>query len=159
MKTLIVYYSYEGNCASIAEKIKAAMPGTDTLRLSTAEDKQRGALAKYLWGGRQVFHKKKPALNPYSVDLSAYEFIIIGTPVWAWSYAPALRSFFEAEKIQGKRVALFCCHGGGKGKTLEKMKNALPGNTFAGEIDFREPLKHTEGVDGRLAAWVAGLKG
>ena len=157
MKTLIVYYSYEGNCASIAEKIKTALPEADTLRLSTAEDKTRGFFAKYLWGGKQVFSGKKPTLTPYSVDVAAYDLIIIGTPVWAWSYAPAMRSFLEGTKIEGKRIALFCCHGGGKGKTLEKLQKALPGNTFIGMVDFREPLKHTRGVTEKLAAWLRGL--
>ena len=159
MKTLIVYYSYEGNCAFIAEKIKALLPDADTLRLSTAEDKPRGFFAKYLWGGKQVLCGKKPALKPYSVDINAYEFIIIGTPVWAWSYSPAMRSFLEGTKIQGKKIALFCCHGGGKGKTLEKLQKALPGNIFAGKVDFREPLKNPAGVGEKLAAWLAGISG
>ena len=159
MKTLIVYYSYEGNCASIAEKIKEALPDADTLRLSTVEDKTRGSFAKYLWGGKQVLSGKKPALAPYSVDINAYDRIIIGTPVWAWSYAPAIRSFLEGTKIEEKKIALFCCHGGGKGKTLEKLKKALPGNTFIGAADFREPLAHPQGVPEKLAAWIAGLTG
>ena len=159
MKTLIVYYSYEGNCACIAEKIKAALPDADTLRLTTAEDTARGFFTKYFWGGKQVLSGKKPALQPYSVDVNAYEFIIMGTPVWAWSYAPAMRSFLEKTKIEGKKIAFFCCHGGGKGKTLEKLEKALPGNTFLGHMDFREPLKHTRGVEEKLAAWLTGLAG
>ena len=157
MKTLIVYYSYEGNCASIVGKIKAALPDADTLRLSTNDDAARSGFAKYVWGGKQVFCGKTPALKPYTVDASAYELIIIGTPVWAWSCAPAMRSFLEGTKIEGKRIALFCCHGGGKGKTLEKLKKTLPGNTFAAEADFREPLKHSRGVEEKLAAFLAGL--
>ncbi|MCL1817824.1 MAG: flavodoxin [Spirochaetaceae bacterium] len=157
MRTLIVYYSYEGNCAVIAEKIRAALPDADTLRLATNEDTPRGFFAKYLWGGKQVLSGKAPALAPYTADLSVYGLIIIGTPVWAWSYAPAMRSFLEETKIEGKRIALFCCHGGGKGKTLEKLKKALPGNTFSAEADFREPLKHSRGIEEKLAVFLAGL--
>ena len=159
MKTLIVYYSYEGNCALIAEKIKTALPDADTLRLSTAEDKTLGFFAKYIWGGKQVLSGKKPVLTPYSVDVNAYGLIIIGTPVWAWSYAPAMRSFLEEKKIEGKKIALFCCHGGGKGKTLGKLKKALPGNTFVGETDFRKPRVHSQGVDEKLAAWLTDIAG
>jgi flavodoxin len=157
MKTLIVYYSYEGNCASIAEKIKAALPEVDVLRLTTEDDRRRGFFSKYVWGGKLVFSGKKPKLNAYQVEPGAYDLIILGTPVWAWSYSPAMGSFLGETKIEGRRLALFCCHGGGKGKTLEKLRAALPGNTFAGEADFREPLKHTAGVQEKLDTWLKTL--
>ena len=41
-------------------------------------------------------------------------------------------------------MALFCCHGGGKGKIFEKMKQALPENDFLGENDFLEPIKKSK---------------
>ena len=158
MKTLIVYYSFEGNCASIAEKIKAAIPGAEIAQLIPVnEEVKTSKLAKYLWGGKQVFTGKKPPLKPLSVDVNAFDYIILGTPVWAWTYAPAVASFFATTKIEGKKIALFCCHGGGKGKTLQKMKNALPGNSCLGEIDFRDPLKHTAGVDEKLKSWLGSL--
>jgi flavodoxin len=159
MKTLIVYYSFEGNCASIAERIKAALPEADVLRLAPEDETKKTGLAKYIWGGKQVFLGRKPRLKASGVDINVYDFIILGTPVWAWSYSPALGSFLAETKIEGKKIALFCCHGGGPGKTLEKLKKALPGNTFAGEAAFREPLKHTGGVQEKLDAWLKGFPG
>jgi flavodoxin len=159
MKTAIVYYSYEGNCACIAERIKAALPDAELVRLSAEDDKARGAFAKYVWGGKQVFTHAKPKLRPYSLDVNLYDLLIIGTPVWAWSYSPALGTFLSETKIEGKKIALFCCHGGGPGRTLEKLKNALPGNTFVGRVDFREPLKRQEGVQDKLNRWIAGFTG
>jgi hypothetical protein len=127
------------------------------VRLATNDDRKRGGFAKYVWGGKQVFFGARPELKPYSVDAGLYETVIIGTPVWAWSYAPAIGTFLEGTKIAGKRVALFCCHGGGPGRTLEKLKAALPGNTFVGETDFRQPLKYRQGVDEKLNAWIAEI--
>lgn len=43
-------------------------------------------------------------------------------------------------KLSGKKVAIFCCHGGQKGKTIEKMEECLKGNIIIGENDFLEPL-------------------
>jgi flavodoxin len=159
MKTLIIYYSFEGNCASIAEKIRAALPEADVLRLLPEDETKKTGLAKYVWGGKQVFFGRKPKLKPWNLDVNSYDLVILGTPVWAWSYSPALGSFLEAVKITGKKVALFCCHGGGPGKTLEKLKKALPGNTFTGEVAFRDPLKHTGGVREKLDAWLKGIAG
>ncbi|MDR1306657.1 MAG: NAD(P)H-dependent oxidoreductase [Treponema sp.] len=157
MKTLVVYYSFEGNTGFIAEQIKTAA-SADILRLELTEDKKRSGLSKYIWGGRQVMTHKKPALKPYDVQIDPYDLIIIGGPVWAGSPAPALSSFLARTKIENKRVALFCCHAGGKGRALEKLKALLSGNTFAGEVSFVNPLKgdrqeqiHT------VTGWVSGL--
>jgi hypothetical protein len=61
--------------------------------------------------------------------------------VWASSPAPALASFLSKNSITGKKIALFCCYGGGKGAALDKFKTLLGGNTIVGEIDFRYPRK------------------
>jgi flavodoxin len=157
MKVLIAYYSYEGNCASVADKIKAARPDADVLRLVAEDDRPRGPVAKYIWGGKQVLSGKKPALKPCGVDVNVYDLIIMGTPVWAGSYAPAIASFIAETKIEGKTFALFCCHAGGKGRALEKLKAALTGNTFTATVDFRNPLKHPDGVQQKLDAWLGSL--
>jgi flavodoxin len=139
MKTLVVYYSYEGNCRFVAERIQEAC-GADVLRLETKDDKKRKGLAKFFWGGRQVFAHIKPELKLYTVDIDAYDLVILGGPVWAASPAPALDSFLARTPVKGKRVAFFVCHGGGKGDVFTKLKSRFAGNTFAGEIDFQNPL-------------------
>jgi hypothetical protein len=79
----------------------------------------------------------------------------LGAPVWAASPAPPLLSFLETANIQGKKLALFCCHAGGMGKALEKIKAQLSGNTIAGQIDFCNPAKaNGGGIPEKLAEWV-----
>ncbi|MDR1909736.1 MAG: NAD(P)H-dependent oxidoreductase, partial [Spirochaetaceae bacterium] len=140
MKTLVIYYSYEGNSEFVAAQIKAAL-GADLLRIETEDDRKRTGLSKFIWGGKQVFSRALPELKPYEVDIGAYDLIILGCPVWAGSPAPALRSFLARTPVKDKRIALFVCHGGGKGETLEKLKRELPGNTFVGDLDLANPLK------------------
>jgi len=43
--------------------------------------------------------------------------------------------------LKKKKIAFFACCGGRSGKTFIQFKKALKGNEFAGEIEFREPLK------------------
>ena len=140
MKTAVIYYSYEGNSALIAGIIAGAVKA-DLFEIKTAKNKKREGFAKYAWGGAQVVMNKKPALRPLSVDINNYDLVILGTPVWAASPAPALVSFLDKTKISGKKIALFCCCAGGKGKVFEKLKALLPGNTFVGEIEFITPAK------------------
>jgi flavodoxin len=140
MKTLIVYFSLDGNTALVAAGIGKAL-GADLLELKLVEEKVRRGFAKYVWGGRQVFSHAKPALKPYTVKPDEYDLVIIGGPVWAGSPAPALLTFLSDANITGKKAAVFCCHGGGKGQTLLKLKELLSANTIIGEIDFKSPLK------------------
>jgi flavodoxin len=157
MKSLVIYYSYDGNCAVIAERIKSAARA-DILRLRTQDEKRRGGLAKYVWGGGQVMLRKKPALKPYTVAPDAYDLIFLGGPVWAGSPAPALSAFLAETRIVHKKIALFCCHAGAKGRVFDKLRAALPENTIAGEIDFinpakQDPRKALEEAEG----WVKGF--
>lgn len=140
MKKLIIYYSLDGNTRFVAEKIAAAT-GAELLELRPQKDLKAKGLLKYLWGGRQVVQKEAPDLEAFEIDPSGYDLLVLGTPVWAFTYAPAMRSFLMNHKPIGKKVAFFCCSGGGPGKTLGAMREALAGNEILGEIGFVEPLQ------------------
>jgi flavodoxin len=160
MKTAVLYYSYDGNSALVAEALKGSL-GADVFRIETQDEKRRNGLAKYVWGGRQVFTRAKPVLKPLALKPENYDLIVIGGPVWAGSPAPALVSWIETAKPRGKKVALFVCHRGGKGKAAEKLRALLEGNTIAGEIDFINPKKLAESgeLGQRIGGWVRTLGG
>jgi flavodoxin len=157
MKVLVVYYSFEGNTRFIAETIAHEI-GAEFLVLKPKKEIQTHGFMKYFWGGKQATMKETPELLPLKKNPSDYDFIFIGTPVWAFTFAPPLRSFFSTQKLKGKKVALFCCHGGNMGKTLEQMKEQVMGNTVVGEIDFREPLKNDkEGAMRTAQQWATEI--
>ena len=153
MKTLVLFYSFEGNTRFIAKEIATAI-NSDILELKVEMPLQKKGFMKYVWGGRQAFMKEKPKLLTLEKNPNDYDVIFIGTPVWAWRYAPALNPFFSEYKITGKKIAVFCCHGGGKGKTLQLMKKKLTGNNFIGEENYYEPLsKDKEGKVTKARKW------
>jgi len=165
MKTAVVFYSLDGNCALVAEEIKAQM-NADLIRLHTTDEKKRSKIGKFFWGGSMVFLHKKPPLKPYTFDASAYDLIVLGAPVWASSPAPPLETFISETKIQGKKIALFVCYSGGMGDALCKLKALLVGNEVVAEVDFIDPAKANAGKQGlsenvkqKIADWVKGIKG
>ena len=142
MKTLVVYYTLEGNTRFIAQKIAEAT-GADVLELRPKKETVKPhSLSKYFWGGKQVMMKEKPELLPFDLNPEDYDLLFIGSPVWAWNFTPPLGTFFSQVKLTGKKIALFCSCGGAKNKTLENMEAELPGNKIVGKIDFKEPLKN-----------------
>jgi flavodoxin len=156
MKTAVVFYSYGGNSKFIAEQIKTGM-NADLIQLYTEDEKKRGKMAAIFWGGAMVLFHKKPPLKPYSFDPSAYDLIILGVPVWASSPAPPIQTFLSQTAINGKKLALFVCHAGGKGDSLEKFKTLLTGNEIVSEADFKDPLKNMEEAQRQTEDWIKHL--
>jgi flavodoxin len=156
MKTAVVYYSLDGNCAFVAEQIKDGL-NADLVRLYMQDDKKRRGFMKILWGGGMVFSHKKPPLKPYTFDPAAYELIVIGVPVWAGSPAPPIQTFLSETGISGKKIALFVCHGGGKGNALKTLKTLLSGNEIIAEADFVNARKNSGEVKRQIADWVKGI--
>jgi flavodoxin len=161
MKTLIVFYSYDGNSALVAEELQKNFGDTcDVLSLQIADEANRSGLAKFLWGGKMVLSHKNPALKPYQAALDGYDLIILGGPVWAGSPAPALQTFIAETKPAGKRIGLFLCRAGGSVKPMDKLKALLPGNNIVGAIDFVNPGKQDRAAVARkVAEWIERMKG
>jgi len=153
MKAAVVFYSCDGNSKFIAEQVKTHL-NADLIQLYTKDEKKRGKIATMFWGCAMVFSRKNPPLKPYIFDPAAYDLIILGAPVWAGSPAPPLKTFLAQTAITGKKIALFVCHGGGKGDSPEKFKALLSGNEIISVADFKEPLKNTEEVQQQIADWI-----
>ena len=154
MKTIIIYYSLEGNCALVADFLKSSLDA-ETLEIKTLKDKKRSKAGTFLWGLSQMFFNKNPDLKPFEFNANSWDLIILGTPVWGGGPAPAIRSFLSKVDIRGKKVALFCCHAGGMGMIIETLKSLLYGNTFIGEIDFNKPAKaDSDELKQKIEEWV-----
>jgi flavodoxin len=158
MKIAVVFYSLDGNCALVAEELKAQL-NADLIRVQTVDEKKRGKMGMLFWGCGMVFSRKNPPIKPVQFDPSAYDLIIMGAPVWAYSSAPPLLTFISQAGITGKKIALFVCHGGGMGKSLTKLKALLPGNDIVSEIDFKEPINdNIDNVKQKIVDWVKSFK-
>ena len=158
MKTAVVFYSLDGNCALVAEEIKTQL-NADLIRLQTQDEKKRSRFGLFLWGGGMVFLHKKPLLKPYTFDPAAYDLIVIGAPVWAAAPAPPIQTFLSQTNITGKKVALFVCHGGGKGNAQEKFRALLAGNEIVAEMELTEPARGgSEEVKRQVGEWTAIIR-
>ncbi|PLX22208.1 flavodoxin [Candidatus Parcubacteria bacterium] len=152
MKSIVVYYSLTENTKFLAKEI-AKFVNADLLELKPEKEISKG-LTKYLWGGKQVFMKEKPKLNKIDKKIENYDQIFIGTPVWAWTFTPPIRTFLSENKIAGKKVYLFASHEGGLGKTLEDLKKQLENNKQISKIDFYKPLENIEKCKKQIAEWL-----
>ena len=144
MKTLIVYYSYEGNCEAISKTIQEET-GADVLCIEPQKEKKTKSLFRFVWGGMQVYMTKKPKLEDYNIDLSKYDNIIIGSPCWFGTFAPPINTFLSDNKIENKNIYLLVCNGGNLRNTWKNYDEILSGNNIVSKLDIIYPLKN--GID------------
>ena len=160
MKTLIVYYSLEGNTDYAAKKI-AEKTGFDTLRLEPVKGYPDSGFRKFVWGGKSAVMAETPALLPYSFDPAAYERLIFGFPVWAGNMAPPLRTFIRDNDLRGKTIAAFACESGsGAERALGKLKACLNIPALAAELILIDPQdRPSKANEEKLQAFCAALGG
>ena len=159
MKTLIVYYSHDGNTADTARKIADAC-GFDTLRLAPAKAYPESGFRKFFWGGKSAVMAETPALEPYDFDAGAYDRIVFGFPVWAGNVTPPLRTFIKEQNLAGKQIAAFACQSGaGAEKAFGKLKAALGIPTLEAELILIDPKdKPSDENERKIEAFCAALK-
>ena len=141
MKTLVVYFSLEGNTAYVADKIKEKT-GADLLRLVPKKAYHDKGFAKFFWGGKSAVMAEKPDLEEISVNLDEYDRIVFGFPVWASNFTPPIRTFIEdnREQLKGKQFVAFACQSGaGAEKAFAKLAKCLGIDDFAKTAIFMIP--------------------
>jgi len=156
-KVLVVYYSLTGNTKMIAEAIAESID-SDILELKPVKELNADSGMKYFWGGFQATMKKKPKLEEFDINPLDYELIILGTPVWAWTISPPIRSFLSMFKLSGKKVALWTCSGGDGIKAMKQFKEILKDINIIGEIRFKEPRQYgPDEAKERARVWAKNL--
>ena len=139
MKTIIVYYSLEGNTAFAAQRMAIEL-GADTLRIEPLKTYPSSGFRKFFWGGKSAVMAETPKLQPYDFDAAAYDRVIFGFPVWASNVTPPIRTFIKENDLSGKRIAAFACQSGaGAEKAFGKLKAALGIEKLEAELVLIDP--------------------
>lgn len=125
MSKLIVYFSYTGNTRMIAEKIRERL-NCDVLEIKTVipyskdydtvvNDEQNGEASNHL-----------PEIQDINIDLSKYDEIILGTPVWWYRPVPAIRTFLTQNDLSGKTIKPYATNAGWLGRTFKEIEKLCP---------------------------------
>ena len=156
-KTLVAYFSASGTTAKAAKnlaeaagadlyEIKPAVPYTQA-DLNWMDKKSRSSV-------EMNDKSSRPALADQDADISSYDKILLGFPIW-WYVAPTIiNSFLESYDFSGKKIVLFATSGGsGFGKTVDGLKGSVAADTVITEGKI---LNGNPSPD-ELKAWVDAL--
>lgn len=140
MKTVIYYYSLEGNTQWIAERISAGEMA-DLCNIIPYKEYPRSKL-KYLIGGMGVLFGLEPQIAGLKFRPAEYDTIIIATPVWASSFVPPIKSFLSHYDLKDKNIILVATSSGGDAsKCLKGMRGRLGQSRIIGEFGFVSPIR------------------
>lgn len=113
MNALVIYYSRSGNTRKAGEAVAQAL-AADTEEL--LETKDRSGLSGYLRAGGDAMLKREAAIKQLGKSVDAYDLVVVGTPIWAFTVAPPVRALLSRQGSRMARVAFFCTMGGSGAK-------------------------------------------
>jgi flavodoxin len=151
-KTLVVYYSYTGNCRDIVNTLTSKIEA-DVLEILPAEKGLRYEANNYALGTQLLNAIKAnpndagsyPAIDPVTTSLSGYKNVIIVTPLW-WSQMAAIMQtylFQSASQMAGKHVGMIVSsHSSSISGVVSDAKRLLPNVTWMGDALWINASNH-----------------
>ena len=152
----------EGNTAIVARMIGEAA-GADLFEILPADDHYPETYEELTKVAKDEQRKKaRPAYAGEVPDLTAYQTVFIGSPVWWGDWPMIMYSFFEdhGEELAGKTLIPFSTHeGSGLSGFDRKLADACPGSTVPEGLAVRgyDAQKDRESVRSQVESWVREL--
>lgn len=155
-KILIAYFSATNNTENIANHLEAIL-GADLYEIIPEEPYTDADLDYGDSSSRSSVEMNdasaRPAISGDVEDMSQYDTILLGYPIW-WGEAPRIiNTFLESYNLTGKTIAPFCTSAssplGSSAELLQELTNGvtwLEGQRFSGSASQED-----------VQSWVDGL--
>ena len=129
-KVLVVYFSATGTTSQVGKQI-ATIADADICEITPLTPYSDADLD---WTNKQsrssvemIDAKARPEIKAVAMDVSKYDFVFLGYPIW-WDLAPrAVNTFIETTNLAGKTVIPFATSGGSSiGNSVAVLKQSYP---------------------------------
>lgn len=155
-KVLVIYYSWTGHTQNIAQQIITLTNG-DEYRIQTQEE-FKSSPAFYARIRKELTNKIYPPVTGIMPEVSGYDTVFVGGPVWWYTMATPLYSFLGRMDFKGKKVIPFSTQGSNPGTFLADFtshaKNAQVG-TYANFNNVSE--QYNQVVHNKIIYWLNHL--
>ncbi len=132
-KILIVYYSNGSNTKNVAQNIHSITDG-NLKEIILTENYPKNIFKMSNLVRQQM---KTGSLSKIEeIDISDYDVIFIGSPIWGFSISLPVKAFLKNNNFQNKTIIPFFTYSGGacKNKILNEFKN------FTNTKEIKKPL-------------------
>lgn len=128
-KILTVYYSNGGNTKIVAQNLHSIVGG-DLKEIELTEKYPDNIFEM----SKLVRKQRKEGVLPKTedIDISDYDIIFVGSPVWVFSPALPMKSFLKNNNFENKTLIPFFTCGGGvsKNKIISEIKDSANAKYF-----------------------------
>lgn len=123
-KVLVVYFSHGGNTQKLAKEISDQVGG-DFRRIEPV-NAYPGGDELYDYTEQEQADDARPEIQDLNIDMSKYDAVFIGYPIWWYTYPQVILTFFDNYDLTGKTIVPFVTHGGsGMSGTEDDMREYL----------------------------------
>ena len=155
--TLIVYYSYSGTTKRVAEHLQS-ITGGDLYEITLAEPYSGtdNDVSDRVFDERN--NNEMPKLSGELPDISKYDRILIGTPVWNDSIANPVMTFLEETDFSNKEVAPFWTYITSQGHTEKDFSKQIQNGNVKNGLPLRSANSIADDkLDSTLVKWINTL--
>ncbi|MBQ2666678.1 flavodoxin [Methanobrevibacter sp.] len=142
---LVTYFSASGVTKRVAEKI-ADENGYDIFEIVPEEIYTPQDLDYMDKNSRSTIEMNDKSFRPpiaETCDVSGYDTIVIGFPVWWYTAPTIINTFIESVDLSGKTIKAFCTSGGsGIDKCVSDLQASYP------ELNFSKGMRFMGNADG-----------
>ena len=155
VKSLVVYFSCYGETEKFAKEIAEVVNG-DLFPLipKIPYDSDKSHYEALATVAKEERDKKVlPEIKEYP-DVSNYDYIFIGYPMWWYTYPQIIRTFIKNVDLKGKTIIPFNTHeGSGDGGTYKELREELPESKVLMGLPIRgENMKYNQ--KGNIKEWL-----
>lgn len=143
---LVAYFSATGTTEQVAQQA-AEILGADIYEIVPEEPYTEADLAYYT-GGRadqeQDDPSARPAINGSVENMSQYDTVLLGYPIWHGQAPRIISTFLESYDFAGKTIIPFCTsHSSGVGSSADNLHDLCPDT-----VTWAEGTRFASGASG-----------
>ena len=125
-KKLVLYYSETNNTKAVAEELQKQV-GADIECIEAVKPYSGNFQETMQRGQREMQSGELPELKPLKKNISDYDIIFLGYPIWFSTYAVPIATLVKENDFTGKTIVPFCTFGsGGLNTSSDALRKALP---------------------------------
>lgn len=125
-KMIVLYYSQTGNTKAVATEIATKLSADieEIIPMQLYDGDFKATIER---GKQELDEGNYPEIQPLTADVTKYDVIFIGFPVWFGTYAPPVFTFLNQVDLSGKKIVPFCTFGsGGLESSVKDLAEAEP---------------------------------
>lgn len=145
-----------GNTQVVAEQI-ADLLDADVIRLEAADPYPESYDETVARNRAEQDADARPEIAGGVPDLSEYDAIVLGSPVWGTRAPMIIRTLLDGNDVTGKTIYPFVTYGVGAGRVFREYAEFYPEANVAEGLAIRG--EDAAGAGAEIAGWVAGGPG